>query len=152
MQLYFNNLGEIAKYKSSEWWNRRKVFHKRTLRACRGRQNTVGVRSCPLGWVHIEVYGIRYTVFSIRYSLFAIRYTGMAGHIKVARVSYFNIQNGYFRRRRFGSSPTGRGWGGTYEEKKNGMGTTTLPNATCVGGVPHNISKPDRSPWWEGVF
>ena len=72
---------------------------------------------------------IRYTVYGILYSLFAIRYTGMAGHIKVARVSYFNIQNVYFRRRRFGSSPTGRGWGGTYEEKKNGMGTTTLPNA-----------------------
>ena len=37
MQLYFNNLGDIAKYESSEWWNQRKDCHKRTLRACRGR-------------------------------------------------------------------------------------------------------------------
>ena len=37
MQLYFNNLGEIEKHKSFEWWNRRKDFHQRPMSACRGR-------------------------------------------------------------------------------------------------------------------
>ena len=40
---------------------------------------------CPLGCVHIEIYGIWYMVFAIRYSVFAIRYTGTAVHIEVAR-------------------------------------------------------------------
>ena len=94
---------------------------------------------------------IRYTVFAIRYTVFAIRDTGMAGHMEVARGST-RRQNGYLWRRRFGSSPTGRGWGSPCEETKNCMGATSLPNATCVGGVPQNISEPDRSPWWDGVF
>ena len=107
-----------------------------------------------LGWVHLELHGIRYTIFATQYTLYAILYTGMAGYIGLHTYTILPVgcrQHGFFRRRRCGSSFTDGGWGETWEEKKN-MGTTALPNETWVGGVPHHISEPDRSSWWDGVF